>query len=110
MFGDQTVTFVALVKTGEDRNNEPIFTRNEVAVTGCRFRPLRVNEKVGVTDIATEVWKCTAPPVAAVLNAEAISELKYLGETYQLLGEVSPFTDFSSVVHKVTVLAQKQSA
>lgn len=111
MFGDQTLTFVALTDGEPDVNGIPQQTRTEIEVTGCRFRPLKVSEKVGLVDnIATEVWQATCPPEQAVLEATAISEIEYLGETYQLVGAVQPFTDFTSTVHKVTVLAQRQSA
>lgn len=110
MFGGQTVTFVTITYGAPDRNGIPKETRTNVDVPGCRFRPLRTDEKVGLTDIASEVWKCTAPPVEAVLEASTVSELEYAGETYQLMGEVQPFNDMGSTVHKVTVLARKQSS
>lgn len=111
MFGDQTLTFVSITDGPPDVNGIPEQVRTEIEVAGCRFRPLRVAEKVGLLEnIATEVWQATCPPDAAVLAAEAIDEITYLGETYQLVGAVQPFTDFSSTVHKVTVLAQRQSA
>lgn len=111
MFGDQTLTFVTITDGEPDENGIPEPQRTEIPVTGCRFRPLKVSEKVGLVDnIATEVWQGTCPPAQAVLDATAISEIKYLGETYQLVGAVQPFTDFTSTVHKVTVLAQKQFA
>lgn len=109
-FGAQTVTFVTITDGPPDRNGIPAEVRTDVAVPGCRFRPLRTDEKIGLTDIANEVWKCTAPPVTAVLEATTVSELKYLNETYQLLGEVQPFNDMGSTVHKVTVLAKKQTS
>ena len=110
-FGSQTLTFVSITDGEVDENGiaEPV--RTEIEVEGCRFRPLKVSEKVGlVENIATEVWQATCPPVEAVLEAKAISEIEYAGETYQLVGAVQPFNDFSSSVFKVTVLAQKQSA
>jgi hypothetical protein len=110
-FGAQTLTFVTISEGALDVNGIPAQVRTEVEVPGCRFRPLRVSEKVGlVENIATEVWQATCPPVDAVLAATAISEIEYDGETYLLVGAVQPFTDFTSTVHKVTVLAQRQSA
>jgi hypothetical protein len=108
-FGDQTVTFVAVTNGALDRLGIPAQVRTEIAVPGCRFRPLSAEETVGLTDLATEVWKCTAPPVAAVLAAMAIDEVKHNGITYQIVGGVKPYNDyFSNTVHKVTVLCQKQ--
>jgi hypothetical protein len=111
MFGDQTLTFVAVTDGTEDRNGIPAQIRTELSVEGCHFRPLKTSEKVGlVENIATEMWQATCPPDDGVLAATAIDEIVYLGETYQIVGGVQPFNDFSSNVFKVTVLAQKQGA
>ncbi|UXA19548.1 hypothetical protein [Mycobacterium sp. SMC-4] len=93
-------------------------TTVQVNVHGCRFRPLRVEETAGAVEIATEVWKCTAPPAPAVLAATSIDELVYDGtknpqrgaddvNVYRIDGGVKPFNDESEDVYKVTVVAHK---
>lgn len=109
-FGSQTVTFVTVTDGVLDRLGIAAKVRTEVAVPGCRFRPLSTEEQVGLTDAATQVWKGTCPPNAAVLAAKAIDEVKVSGVTYQIVGGVKPYTDFSNAVHKVTVMCQKQIA
>jgi hypothetical protein len=104
-FGGQTVTFVTVTQGAEGRfEREPV--RTPVDVPGCRFRPLGTSEIVTATDLATEVWKCTAPPVDAVLAATASSELVYGGKTYHVTG-VEPFTDLAGRPFKVTVIAER---
>lgn len=109
-FGDQTVIFVAITDGALDRLGIPAKVRTEVSVPGCRFRPLSVDEAVTLTDVATEVWKCTAPPHPTVLAAKAIDEVKHNGITYQLVGGVKPFPGYrSNTVHKVTVMCKVQN-
>lgn len=75
------------------------------------FRPLSAREKAGLVDnIATEVWKCTAPPAAAALEMNAISELKFNAETYQVTGGAQREYDLDGVLDHVSVLCQKQEA
>lgn len=109
-FGGQTVTFVTITDGTKDRLGIPAQVRTPVDVPGCRFRPLTAEEAVALTDVATEVWKCTAPPVAAVLAAKAIDEVKHNGITYQVVGAVKPYNDLSDAVFKVTVMCKKQTA
>lgn len=104
-FGGQTVTFVTITR-GTAGRFERAPVRTPVDVPGCRFRPLGTSERVAETDLATEVWKCTAPPVAAVLAATATSELEYNGKTYHVTG-VEPFTDLAGQPFKVTVIAER---
>ncbi len=104
-FGGQVVTFVTITQGTEGRfQREP--ARTPTAVPGCRFRPLGTSEIVAETDLATEVWKCTAPPVSAVLAATASSELEYGGKTYHVTG-VEPFVDMAGRPFKVTVIAER---
>lgn len=111
MFGAQTVTFVSFTSpTDTDSLGIRPETPVEVAVSGCRFRPLRADETPQTdVDVSTQVWKCTAPPSAAVLGADSTGVLKYGGDTYQIIGGAQPYTDFSGQVFKVTVLAHKQT-
>jgi hypothetical protein len=104
-FGGQTITFVTNT-LGTEGRFERALVPSEVDVPGCRFRPLGTSEIVSETDLAIEVWKCTAPPVEAVLAATATSQLKYLGKTYQVTG-VEPFTDMAGQPFKVTVIAER---
>lgn len=109
-FGDQTLTFVTISDGAKDRLGVPAVVRTEVSVSGCRFRPLSVEETVALTDVATEMWKGTVPPVAAVLAAKTIDEVKHNGITYQLHGAIKPYNDYSSnSVYKVTVMCKKQN-
>lgn len=107
-FGSQTVTFIAVTEGTPDRLGVPAQVRTEHTVTGCRFRPLSAEETVALTNVATEVWKCTAPPVADVLAGKAVDELKVAGVTYQIIGGIKPFEDFTDPF-KVTVLCHKQT-
>ncbi|MBF4194668.1 phage head completion protein [Mycolicibacterium phlei] len=108
-FGNQTVTVV--IVTGDDdvrdRYNNPQEVRTEVTITGCRFRPMTAKEKQELGDIATEPWKLTAPPVPGLLAARAIDEIRYKGTTYQIIGGVRPYTDFTEHVYKVTVVCER---
>lgn len=115
-FGGQTVKFVTITDGTPDRNNIATPVRTAVTVSGCRFRPLTFKEKVDVTDIATEVWKLTAPPDPAVTSAASIDQVVYDGtdnpsdveaNRFDIVGGVQPFNDFGSSVFKVTVLCQK---
>ena len=104
-FGGQVVTFVTNTLGAEGRFEREV-TPTSTDVPGCRFRPLGTSEIVAETDLATEVWKCTAPPVAAALNATATSQLVYGGKTYNVTG-VEPFTDMAGRPFKVTVIAER---
>ncbi len=84
---------------------------HETEITGCRFRPLSATETAQTEfDIASEVWKCTAPPVPAALAADVNGYLKFGGEVYQIIAGAQPFTDLDGSSFKVTVLARKQDS
>lgn len=109
-FGDDTVIFVTITDGAKDRYGIPAVVRTPVTVTNCRFRPLSVDETVALTDVVTEMWRCTAPPHPAVLAAKSIDEVKHNGITYQLHGSVKPYPEpDSTVIHKVTVMCKKQT-
>ena len=110
-FGGQTVTFVTFTLDGTaDNLGVKHESATEVAVAGCRFRPLSAAETAETEfDVATEVWKCTAPPAAAVLAADSTGYLRCDGDTYAIVGGPQPFTDLYGVPFKVTILAQKHA-
>ncbi|MGV0785113.1 hypothetical protein [Mycolicibacterium sp. XJ775] len=108
-FGNQTVKIVTVTETGAPGYlGKKAEARTEVEVAGCHFRPASVTETPDAeTDVATEVWKLTAPPVAAVLNAKSTDELIYAGETFQIDGPIMPKYDLGAL-HHVTVMCKKQ--
>lgn len=110
-FGGQSVTFVEITYTGEPGYlgvREPV--RTETVVERCRFRPLRVDERaaIGVTDTSTEIWKITAPPVPAVLDAKPNGEVIHDGTGYEIDGPVQPKRDMGGQLHHVTVFCKRQ--
>lgn len=108
--GAQTVTFVSFTEgaTPDSLGIKPE-TAVEVEVAGCVFEPLRVDETPQTeVDISTQVWRCTAPPVAAAVNADGTGLLKYGGITYQIVGGARPCRDFAGALSHVVVLAQRQ--
>lgn len=117
-FGAQTVTFVTVAETGQ-----PGFlgvkakSRAEVDVPGCHFRTFKSAEMDGEaassgadgrTRVATEIWKCTAPPEAGVLAAKSTGEIKYKGMTFQIEGPIELNFDMGNQVHHVTIFAKRQ--
>jgi hypothetical protein len=107
--GGQTVTLRSFTNgVTRDRLNQPEKVATDVTVAGCLMRPYRPTEQVTLTDVATEVWRCTAPPVTAALNATAANVLLYQGNTYQIIG-VEPFPDLSGVIDHVRITCQLQA-
>lgn len=111
-FGRQTVIFVTISEDPDsrDRYNQPQKVRTEVPVAGCRFRPLTFREKLELGDIATEVWRCTAPPHPAVMGAKAIDEVIVDGVTYQIIGGARTFADMVGRPFKITVQCEKRES
>lgn len=120
-FGGQTVTFVSLTPTGTvDPLGTQTLTEAATDVTGCRHRPITIsagggsgavrneNPEIGVT-VATQYWQTTCPPHPAALAAKASDVLRVDGETFQIIGDVQPFTDFSGRVFKVTFVSERQT-
>jgi hypothetical protein len=111
-FGGQTVGFVTVTRSGSPGylGVKPE-TRSTTTVSGCRFRPLTSTETPeSETDVATGVWKCTAPPEAAALAAKSTGELEVDGVTYRITGPVQPKYDMDGTVHHVTILCQRQES
>lgn len=111
IFGGQTVTFVTFQATGERgygglKSKQPVKT----SVVGCRFRPLSVDETPDyLSNVATGIWKCTAPPVDAALNAQSGGAVEVDGVPYQIEGPVMAKPDMSGVVHHVTIMCKRSS-
>lgn len=116
--GGQTVGIVGKTRDGSDRNrfNSPAESHSVTYVGGVLMRPARASEKVELNEVATGVWFCTAPPVAAVLAAKPTAELLYDGTTapadvsaskYQITG-VEPMYASSGKVHHVVITCQRQ--
>ena len=111
-FGGQTVTFVTFTLDGvADNLGIKAEQSTEVEVTGCRFRPLTAAETADTEfDVATEIWKCTAPPTSTVLAADSTGYLRCDGDTYAIVGGPQLFPDMNGQPFKVTILAQKHNA
>jgi hypothetical protein len=107
-FGNQTVIFVTTTPgTVVGSLGEKTPGTIQVSVTGCRHRPLRDDETPEyLTDIATQVWKTTAPPVPAAINAAPDGQLIVNGITYKIVAGAQPFPDPQGVgIFKVTILS-----
>lgn len=106
-FGSQTVTFIVETPTGTPgRLGTKTLIPTPVAVTGCRHRPLTAKEAADVmTNVATQVWKTTAPPEAAAVAAKSTGKLQVDGVTYDIVGGAEPFEDFADPF-KVTIYSQ----
>lgn len=109
-FGSQTVSFVTIVGTGVyDEFGAEVTTPTDVPVAGCRHRPLSAAEAAEVGgNVATQVWKTTAPTAAAAIAAKSTGTLKEGGRTFHILGGAKPFEDFSDPF-KVTILSEIQT-
>lgn len=129
-FGRQTVGFVTVTDTGTPGYLGVIEqTRTVVALSGVRFRPLSTEETSGLTSelkglttIAGEVWKLTAPAAAASLAAQSTGEIVYDGTTnpvwddddnsnvFQIDGFNQPKPGIFGGVHHVTILCLRQKS
>lgn len=110
-FGGQTVVFVSVAESGAPGYlGVKAKARVETPVSGCRFRSVQVTESAdGETNTAEGQWKCTAPPVAAVLAAKSSDEVKVAGVTYQIVGPVQPKRTMDGRLHHVTVMCKRQA-
>ena len=108
-FGGQSVTIRSFTDS-ETRNrlNQPVQTVTDTAWTGVQMQPRSGGEDVTLTDVATEVWLCTGPPIAAAQSATATAEIIYNTVTYRVT-KVEPFTDFTGI-HHVEITCQKQTS
>ncbi|APE14143.1 hypothetical protein BOH72_01775 [Mycobacterium sp. WY10] len=111
IFGGQTVTFVAYEDTGTP-GALGTYTQAETTteVTGCRHRPLPFSETPeGDIDVATQMWKTTAPPDPAVLDAKPNGVLRVDGVEYQIIGGPGVFPDPAGQPIKVTLISKRMS-
>ena len=109
-FGGQTAIVVAKAfnNTTRDRYNRPLEVLAEFEVPGCRFRPMDYQELIDLGDVTTQKWRLTAPPVAAILDASAIDEIKVDGVSYQVVGGIKPFPDMNGSLYKVTIICERR--
>ncbi|AJA43310.1 head closure [Mycobacterium phage Sbash] len=126
-FGDQVVALVTVTETGAPGwGGLKGKARTATKVTGCHFRLSSSTETPdGQTNVATEVWKLTAPPTAAALAAKPGGELIYDGTkhpealdldtaagiaaTFQIDGPIAPKYDVDGQVHHVTIMCKRQA-
>lgn len=111
IFGGQTVTFVSYADSGV-ANALGTYTQAETTtdVKNCRHRPLAFKETAQYdVDVATEMWKTTAPPEDAVLAARANDVIRVDGVTYQIIGGPRHHRDMDGSPYKVTIISKLQS-
>lgn len=109
-FGGQAVAFVTVSRGEPGYLGLGGTSRADDTVFGCHFRPASSVETPAnsESDVATEIWKLTAPPTSTVLAAGPGDELSYDGNTYQILGPIMPKYDDDGTVHHVTIMAKRQ--
>lgn len=109
-FGGQNVVITTVAVAGDPGYlGLKTETRSSVTVSGCRGRVMSVNEVDAATDVATEVWKFTLPPVAAALTAQPTGEITYAGRVFQIDGPPQPKFDMGGQIHHVTIMAKRQA-
>ncbi|MCV7255340.1 hypothetical protein H7J86_24560 [Mycobacterium hackensackense] len=109
-FGGQVVTVVSRVNTGtRGRVGTLQQTPSPVDVPGCRHRPLSVKETAEYDlDTSTQVWKTTAPPVAAVTELKVDGELLVDEKAFKVVAGPQVFVDMDGNPFKVTILSIRQ--
>lgn len=111
-FGGQAVTFVTVSHTGDPGYlGIKATSRSDNTVFGCHFRPVSATETAenSAYDVATTVWKLTAPPEAGVLAAASTGELTYDDMHFQITGPIMPKYNLDGTVHHVTIMAKRQA-
>lgn len=109
--GNQVVTFVSYEDSGS-AGALGTYTPSEttVDVPGCHHRPMAFRETAEFdVDIATQVWKTTAPPKPAVLAAQAEGEIRVNGVAYKIIGGPRCHVDRVGRPFKVTIISQQLS-
>jgi len=109
IFGGQTVTFVSFEDSGvPDALGRYAQVETTVDVAGCRHRPLTFKETAEYAlDTATEFWRTTAPPEAAVLAAKPDGVVRVDGVTYQIIGGPRHHVDLDGSPFKVTLISKR---
>lgn len=118
-FGGQTVALVAIAATGSPGyQGIKATSRTKTVVSGVHFRPFQTLETPDTeTDVATELWKLTAPPETAALVAKSTGELLYDGtddpadvkaNRFAITGPVQPKSGLGAKVHHVTIMCKRQ--
>lgn len=129
-FGGQTVGFVTVTQTGEAGYlGVTQQSRTVTLLGGVRFRPYSTEELAGLTselkgltNIAGELWKLTAPAEAAALSAKSTGEIVYDGtdtpeydeadtsNVFHIEGFNQPKPGMYGQVHHVTIVCQRQAS
>lgn len=115
-FGNATISFVAVTKSGA-ANDLGHQTKTEVPTTaaGCRHRTLSLKETVEVGfEIGTKIWKSTIPVgeyaaiiQAAVVAIKANEVIRVNGVSYQVIAGAREHSDLDSTPFKVTILSKE---
>lgn len=116
-FGPDVVELVSLTNAatpGELGTYEKIETT--IPVPGCHHRPMTFSETAELQyDISTEMWKTTIPIGEyseslreKVQQITAGDVIRVGGESYQIVGGVRLFKDFSALF-KATIISQKHT-
>jgi hypothetical protein len=111
------MSFVTLSASGvRDAMGMQAQTPSPVNIGNCRHRPLRAEETPEyLTDVATQVWKTTAPPAALAAAAKSKTS-GYMLEIipggpnvkYEIVGGPEPYKDFEGILFKVTIYSRIQ--
>lgn len=128
-FGIQTVTLVTRspATTPDDLGTYPM-VETLVEMPGCTHRPIRpeglrgagmarAEEQPAVGVSSAIIWWRTSVPIgtysaslrAAVLTVQASDQLRYNGETFQIITEPEQHPDFGNPGFKLTLTSERQS-
>lgn len=82
----QTITGQRRVQTGENRYGNPIYTTEEVTLTGCSFQPTDdTQETHDAQDQVVSRWKLFAPPTTDLTSLDYVT---VAGANYEFDGQV----------------------
>lgn len=106
-FGGQTITLRSVVLGAPGRLGIKAKSSVSTSVSGVLFRPVRSAEPTGGnTDVITQMFRATVPPVPVALAADETYELDYDGDSY-VITEVKKHPDLSGQIHHVTIMCRK---
>jgi hypothetical protein len=112
-FGTQTISLRPVTLGASGRLGIRAKTGSGTPVTGCRFRELDTTEPTGGnTDVITQMFKATVPPVATALAADETYELDYadapFAGTYVITRvKKHPDPSLPGVIHHVSIFCRK---